>query len=121
MEQENEFVSKKQYTFSLILIAAISVIMLLSVYSILDSKIDKQSGIEKTVTVFKDEQITEPLLEEYVIKDFNGKISVFKNNDFQYSIDVYTFTLPQADKNLLSQGIKASSQQEINDILSCYY
>ena len=77
--------------------------------------------IEKTVTVFKEEQEAAKNEAEYLVKDFNGKVSVFKDGDFQYSLDIYTFTLPKEDKNLLSQGIKASSQQEINDILSCYY
>ena len=121
MEQENEFVSKKQYSLSMILITAITLILFLSIYLMLDAKIEKIQVIEKTVTVFKEEQEAAKNETEYLVKDFNGKVSVFKDGDFQYSLDIYTFTLPKEDKNLLSQGIKASSQQEINDILSCYY
>ena len=57
----------------------------------------------------------------YLIKEFNGKIAVYKDNDFQYQLEVYVITLPEKDKQLLQSGIVISGEQELNDILSSYY
>lgn len=123
MEQENNLISKKQFVLSMLLITVISFILFLSIYLMLNQKINKLSKeqTETVVTVFKETEEPTIKANEFIIKEFDGKIGVFKNGDFQYSIDVYTFTLPEEDKNLLSQGIEVSSEQEVNDILSCYY
>ena len=57
----------------------------------------------------------------FTIKEFNGKIGIYKDGDFQYQINVSVSTLPEADKKLLLRGIEVSSEQELNDIISCYY
>ena len=75
-----------------------------------------------TTTVFKETVVTYPsTATTYTVKEFDGKIGVFLNGDFQYVIDTYVFTLPEQDKKLLQKGINASSLQELDDILSCYY
>ncbi|MBQ9704037.1 MAG: hypothetical protein IJV68_05785 [Clostridia bacterium] len=57
----------------------------------------------------------------YIVKEYNGKISVYKNNALVYTMDVYTFTLPEYDRNLLACGIPADSIEELYRILEEYY
>ena len=64
---------------------------------------------------------SEEITHTFTIKEFNGKIGIYKDGDFQYQINVSVSTLPEADKKLLLRGIEVSSEQELNDIISCYY
>ena len=57
----------------------------------------------------------------YMLKEYNGKLAVYIDNDFQYEIDVYAFTLPEEDRKLLSKGIEVASEQELNEVISSYY
>ena len=56
-----------------------------------------------------------------MLKEYNGKLAVYIDNDFQYEIDVYAFTLPEEDRKLLSKGIEVASEQELNEVISSYY
>jgi len=125
MEQNNdygEFIGKKQFIVSLVIILAIAVTLFLTFFLLLNNRITKLHDNEpnEQTPVFNETENSDAE-EEYLIKEFNGKIGVYKNGDFQYMLDVFVFTLPEYDKKLLSQGIKASSEQELNDILSSYY
>ena len=57
----------------------------------------------------------------YMVKEYNGKIGVFKENALIYTMDVHIFTLPEYDKNLLACGIKAEGIDELYRILGEYY
>lgn len=123
MEQKNEFIEKKYFVLTILLLTTIMLILFISSYLLSNKRIKSIEGgaYENVITVFKEESEEASSNDKYIIKDFNGKIGVYKNNDIQYTIDVYIFTLPEKDKNLLSQGIEVSSEQEIEKILSCYY
>ena len=127
MEHQNDngdFIDKKQFVLSMAVIMAICVILFLTIFLMLNNRITKlhETKPNEQQPVFNETASDETEADdEYVIKEFDGKIGVFKNGDFQYMIDVYVFTLPEYDKKLLSQGIKVSSEQELNDVLSSYY
>ena len=57
----------------------------------------------------------------FELKEYNEKIGVFKNNALVYTIDTYVFTLPEADKQLLKNGIKVNSIEELENLIEEYY
>jgi hypothetical protein len=78
---------------------------------------------EITENVFN-ENIEEPEQTDktiYIVKEYNGKIGVFKENALIYTMDIHIFTLPEYDKNLLACGIKAEGIDELYRILGEYY
>ena len=78
---------------------------------------------EITENVFN-ENVEEPEQTDktiYMVKEYNGKIGVFKENALIYTMDVHIFTLPEYDKNLLACGIKAEGIDELYRILGEYY
>ena len=127
MEQSNEnsqYVSKKQYFLSVLFVLVIIFTLFLSLYLLISNKIDEIN--------VKNNNIYFPTFEEnkndieigetkYLLKKFNDILAVYKNNDLQYTIDIKIDTLPENDKKLLSKGIEASSEKELNDIISSYY
>ena len=126
MDKENEngdFIDKRQFIISVIIGLITVVTLFLTAFLMINNRItklhEKETVIEKPV--FKDENTDVTVEEYYTIKEFEGKIGVFKNGDFQYLVDVFVFTLPDEDKKSLSLGITVSSEQELLDILSCYY
>lgn len=127
MEHQNnngDLIEKKQFVLSMAVIIAICVILFLTIFLMLNNRITKlhETKPNEQQPVFNETVNDETEADvEYIIKEFDGKIGVFKNGDFQYMINVYVFTLPEYDKKLLSQGIKVSSEQELNDVLSSYY
>lgn len=124
MERKNEnsqLVDKKQFILSLVIIATAVTLLFLTVFFLLNNRISSlHTMIDSNEKPVFNENVTVQT-DLYLIKEFDEKIGVFKNGDFQYYIDVYVFTLPENDKKLLNQGIEASSEQELNDILSSYY
>ena len=123
MEHEENYITKN--LFVLIISSLTALIALVTIWSFasLNDKINEINSSEniQAVTVYKEIEVTNEEMPIYVIKEFDNKIGVFKDGDFQYYIDVYVSTLTEQDKNLLRQGIEASSEQEVNEILSCYY
>ena len=126
MEQRNDygdFIGKKQFIISMVIIVAVTVVLFLMSFLLINNRItvlhENKQGEQQPVFNETDNSVLAE--DEYVIKEFEGKIGVYKNGDFQYLINVYVFTLPENDKKLLSQGITVSSEQELNDILSSYY
>jgi hypothetical protein len=75
----------------------------------------KDLKLENTEETIQNEKIT------YIVKEYNGKIGVFKENALIYTMDVHIFTLPEYDKNLLACGIKAEGIDELYRILGEYY
>ena len=127
MEHQNnngDLIEKKQFVLSMAVIIAICITLFLTIFLMLNNRITKlhETKPNEQQPVFNETVNDETGADvEYIIKEFDGKIGVFKNGDFQYMINVYVFTLPEYDKKLLSQGIKVSSEQELNDVLSSYY
>ncbi len=105
----------------------IGLAMIAFLYFALSSLLDKrvtelENKINQSVLpVFLESSQIDVENHTYTIKEFNGKIGIYEDGDFQYQIDIYVFTLPEEDKKLLLQGIEVSSEQELNDIISCYY
>lgn len=125
MEHQNEngdFVDKKQLSLTLIVIITLMLILFFTSFFMMNNRISTlhEAKSEQDSPVFNDTpNVTEET--EYLIKEFENKIGIYKNGDFQYLLDVYVFTLPEYDKKLLHQGITVSSEQELTDILSSYY
>lgn len=121
MEQDKEYSdynkNKKTNTI-LYILTLLSLFLLLLSWFNLNSKIE---NIELIAPVYKDvTNITEEN-KVYMLKEYNGKLAVYIDNDFQYEIDVYAFTLPEEDRKLLSKGIEVASEQELNEVISSYY
>lgn len=58
----------------------------------------------------------------YVVKEYNGKVAVFeKGKDRPFKVtEVNTSDLPQADKEILKNGIETDSQKKLSTILEDY-
>ena len=127
MEQSNEnsqYVSKKQYFLSVLFVLVIIFTLFLSLYLLISNKIDEINVKNNNIYIPTfEENKNDIAIEEtkYLLKKFNDILAVYKNNDLQYTIDIKIDTLPENDKKLLSKGIEASSEKELNDIISSYY
>ena len=59
--------------------------------------------------------------EEYFIKEYDGRIGIFDaNGTLVEMIDVYTKTLPEADKLLLKEGFKVIGKKALSSIKEDY-
>lgn len=58
----------------------------------------------------------------YIVREYNGKLAVFKNSDkYPTTIyDVFVFTFPEADKELLKKGIKVTSEHDLRKLIEDY-
>lgn len=56
----------------------------------------------------------------YTVKSENGRIVVYENDTLWQRTQTRVNTLPKADQKLLLYGIKASSKQEVKEILEDY-
>ena len=57
----------------------------------------------------------------FIVKSYKGKIGIFSNNgDLIQIIDVYTKTLPIADREMLEEGIEIKNIDELYDIIEDY-
>ena len=127
MEQSNEnsqYVSKKQYFLSFLFVLVIIFTLFLSLYLLISNKIDEINVKNNNIYIptFEENKNDIEIGEtKYLLKKFNDILAVYKNNDLQYTIDIKIDTLPENDKKLLSKGIEASSEKELNDIISSYY
>ncbi|WP_197068308.1 BofC C-terminal domain-containing protein [Candidatus Soleaferrea massiliensis] len=59
---------------------------------------------------------------EYVLKDYDGRLAVFKSNQQKPEIvfNVYTSNLPQYDQDSLQKGVAAKDIQELNRLIEDY-
>ncbi len=126
MDKNNEnanFIDKKQFSISIIFLTFLVITLFGAIFFSLNNKITNlhKEDTNVDVPVFNESVTETPTKDTYMIKEFDGKIGVYKNGDFQYYIDVYVFTLPENEQKLLYQGIITSSEQELSDILSSYY
>ena len=124
MEQDNQFIEKKQWALSFMLMIALTLILFTATFILLNSRIEKVNNKikEEALPVYKETMTTITNEENYTIKNFNDKIGIYLNGDFQYCIDnILISTLPEKDKQLLSDGINVTSKQELYEIISAYY
>ncbi|MBQ7352975.1 MAG: hypothetical protein IJW54_03105 [Clostridia bacterium] len=127
MEQENKNTnSSKSLLSQLFKIFFCLVVLLLIIYFGLKilTKLDNIKNDEHT-PVFeetKDETIKDITEKDiYCIKEYNGKIGIYKNDALVYTIDKYVFTLPENDKKLLRDGIYTTDSEEFYKIIEQYY
>lgn len=59
---------------------------------------------------------------EYILKDYNGHLAVFySSEETPYEeFDILTNSFSDYDKNLLSQGISADTEDEIQQLIEDY-
>ena len=126
MDKNNEnanFIDKKQFSLSIIFMTAIVITLFGAIFFMLNNRISNMHTEKPNtdVPVFNESVVEKSEEIKYMLKEFDGKIGVFKNSDFQYYVDIFVFTLPENEQKLLSQGIVTSSEQELLNILSSYY
>lgn len=58
----------------------------------------------------------------YFLKDYNGKIAIFKgNSEIPYEIyNVFTSSLPETDVLKIKNGIEANNENELKELISDY-
>lgn len=102
---------KKKY-LKIILFSALCICVLASLFMTLNSEIDN-SVYENPYT---------PRNDYYTVTEYQGKVAVFKNTD-TIPLDVYnTYVshLPEHDRLLLKEGIRADSPGELQKIIEDY-
>lgn len=123
MESENTnelYVEKKYFYFTVFLVLLFVAASIMTCLFVFDSKLENitapknETGVLPVINVTENEK-------SYEVKEYNGRIGVFEDNSLLYTVDVYVFTLPKSDQKLLSDGIKADSKEELNEILEEYY
>lgn len=121
MEQETKDIQIK-ISFKMIFIFSVIMISILAIfYFIITSKVEKtiNTALEPNIPVF--DEVDKEYKTEYILKEYNGKIGIFENDALIYTLNTYVFTLPENDKKLLSEGILASTQEELYELLEYYY
>lgn len=60
--------------------------------------------------------------EYYILSEYQGKIAVFRNDDnIPINVfDTYLSTLPQHDRQLIKEGIKANTTDELQQLIEDY-
>ncbi len=99
-----KFKLSKILTFSFI-----CVFTLVILYVNLDQKIENQNIKEQMAKTQS----------YYVVKDYNGKIAVFENGEHvpKTIFESYTSLLPEHDRILLINGIRAETEEELQKII----
>ena len=124
--EENVYIEKKIFIFSVFILTVLIVTAIMISYLLLNNKIAETNTSNKTVEpdipVFEEQEETLDNEEiQYLLKEYNGKIGVYENDALIYTIDTYVFTLPELDKQLLRDGIIATSKEELYELIEEYY
>ena len=123
MESENInelYVEKRYFYFTVFLILLFVTASLITCFFVFDSKLERVVASKNNSDALPVVNITEEK-KLYEVKEYNGRIGIFEDESLIYTLDVYVFTLPENDRQLLSDGIKAESQEELYRILEEYY
>ena len=65
--------------------------------------------------------VVESAFETLLVKEYLGKIGVFNaGGELVRVIDVYTKTLPEADRRMLEEGIEIMSEKQLYSIIQDY-
>lgn len=99
----------KKYGKHLILLTALIIFILLGLIFFIVKDSPRQNGTAEAET-------------GYVVKAYDGKLSVFKNGDNAplKTFDTYIDFLPEKDKQRLAAGISAKSDAELQRIIEDY-
>lgn len=97
----------------------ISIISLLSVTAIISNtiKLVSTDGNKSTTNITSEaDNIT------YTIRDYNGRIALFENSNPNPKTvyEIFTASLPQADKEMLINGISVTSEEEAKRLIEEY-
>lgn len=94
----------------------ITIIIILCTISIIFNvfKINQTSAATK--------QITEAVNYKYTIKDYKGRIAIFKyGKDFPLEIfDIYTDSLPKTDSLRIQKGVNITDEKELQKTIEEY-
>ena len=91
-----------------------------------NDNLPSDSGAENNQNVLKNDDLNfedKSKISGYIIKDYEGKIAVFDINDEEKPSKITPISvkdLPEADKNLLKEGIFAENEEVLNSILEDY-
>lgn len=90
-------------------------VMCFFVLSVLFIRINKDIEIRET-------EATSSQYIQYTIKEYNGKIAVFENNNtFPENVyDTYISVLPESDQERLKNGITVNDKTELQRIIEDY-
>ena len=81
-----------------------------------DAEENTQTGGETTKSP---EDTKEPVT--FTVKELDGKIAIYGENDKLIKvIDVYVMTLPKADREMLKEGIKVTTEYELYSLIQDY-
>lgn len=124
--EENSYIDKKIFIFSIFLLAVLIISTILLSYFLLNSKLIKINEFDETIEpdLPAYENIDKTDIENktiYMLKEYNGKIGVYENNALVYTLDTYIFTLPEIDKQLLREGIITVDKTELYELIEEYY
>ena len=128
MEQENKNTkTKSNFLGIFILISLSSAIIFLLFY--FGSKISytlENMDFTNDIPTFEEKDEEKPIIEQpstdiYCLKEYNGKIAIYKNEALVYTIDKFIFTLPDGDKKILKEGIYTTDLKEFYKIIEQYY
>ena len=127
MEQENEnseFVDKKHFCMSNISIVILVIALFLSTFFYMSNQIKEINNSLQSIDnipAFNENETKEPLQDKYTLKEHQSFLAIYKNDVLIEKLEISTVFLPEKDKQLLQEGINASSKQELLEIVSCYY
>ncbi len=87
----------------------ICIFSLTLLYVNLNHSIEKEN-IRDRITITQD---------YYTIKEYNGKVAVFKNNEVNPTtvFESYTSLLPEKDRQRLQNGIRVESKEELQKVI----
>ncbi len=100
-----------------LLITIIIAVLVVSVYALIFSNVNQPKAIAEAP-----QNISAPKT-VYLIKEYNGKIAVFLNNEpnpINILESPFVRDLPEYDQRILKEGIIAQSNQELLKILEDY-
>lgn len=100
------FEIKKTITFCVICLLVLSVLFI---------------RINKSINTVP-ESTTNPPTTQYTIKEYNGKVAVFENNNTQPKsvYDSYISVLPEKDRKRLKYGITVDNEKDLQRIIEDY-
>lgn len=130
MEQENKNSKAKSNILGILIMLCLAFSMIFLVIYFGTKLSYKLDSIDFTVDipVFEENNenkneppVQNPSTDIFCLKEYNGKIAIYKNEALVYTIDKFIFTLPDGDKKLLKEGIYTTDLKEFYKILEQYY
>ena len=128
MEQENKNTKTKSNFLGIFILISLSsaIIFLLFYFGSKLSYTLENMDFTNDIPTFEEKDEEKPIIEQpstdiYCLKEYNGKIAIYKNEALIYTIDKFIFTLPDGDKKILKEGIYTTDLKEFYKIIEQYY